>query len=264
MNSISTFGLHTVESSGQSRRAMNSQTEQQNVAKTNAVLTGDNIERQVVEISQEALAKFQVYTAKQKADDAGSEHLRTAEGAKVGQSGRLSEELQTGQSDPAVIDIEKLITEHYRESDKALAYRLAVQDQMNKTYASFLDQLTEEHPDLQGAFFGFSVNKDGTLFVTQTDGLNREQINRLEKALSDSEGMVTLANQLADAQIAEFNSRPGIKPDVTLNRDTYGQTIDMGLELLTRHQASFAPRDGDAGGIRKKAMYSTWDNQLYK
>ncbi|WP_224557402.1 hypothetical protein [Pectobacterium versatile] len=264
MNSISTFGSHTVEYSGQNSRTVNNQTEQPNVAKSKAVLTGDNIERQVVEISQEALTKFQEYTAKQKVSDMVSEQLRTAEGARVGQADRLSGEEQTSQAESVAINIEKFIAEHYRESDKALAHRLAIQDQMNKTYVSFLDQLAEEHPDLQGAFFGFSVNKDGTLFVTQTDGLNREQINRLEKALNDSEGMVTLANQLADAQIAEFNIRPGLKPNVTLNRDSYGQTIDMGLEFFTRHQASFAPRDGDAGGIRQKAMYSTWDNQLYK
>ena len=264
MNSISTFGSYAVADSGQSRLAMNSQTEQKNVAKTNAVLTGDNIERQVVEISQEALAKFQAYTAKQKMDDAGSEHLRTAEGAKVGQFGRLSEEEQTGQSKPAAIDIDKYIVERYGEYFEALDYRLAVQDQMDKMYVSFLDQLAEEHPDLQGEFFGFSVNKDGTLFVTQTNGLNREQINRLEKALNDSEGMVTLANQLADAQIAEFNTDSGPKPKVTLNRDTYVQLIDMGLELFSRYQISIAPRDEIDEGIHKKAMYNTWNNQLYK
>ncbi|WP_113628006.1 hypothetical protein [Pectobacterium peruviense] len=265
MDSISTFGPHTVAHSGQSNLAMNSQTQQQNVVNNKAVLTGETSERQVVEISPEALSKFQAEVAKQKLDGATPEPLRTTEGASVVQPSE--EELaRRSQLASADINIEEYIAGHHRirESDEAILHRIAVQDQMNKTYVSFLDQLAEEHPDLQGAFFGFSVNKDGTLFVTQADGLNREQINRLEKALNDSEGMVTLANQLADAQIAEFNSRLGLKPNVTLNRDTYGQTIDMGLEFLTRYLSSFATHDGDAGGIHKKAMDSTWDSQLYK
>ncbi|MBN3195707.1 MULTISPECIES: hypothetical protein [Pectobacterium] len=265
MDSISTLGSYAATLSGQSSLALNNNAEQQNVTNNKVVLTEKNIERQVVEISPEALAKFQAEVAKPKLDGATPEQLRTTAGASVVQPSEeeLARRRQLASAD---INIEEYIAGHHRirESDEAILHRIAVQDQMEKTYLSFLEQLADEHPDLQGAFFGFSVNKDGTLFVTQTDGLNREQINRLEKALNDSEGMVTLANQLADAQIAEFNSRLGLKPNVTLNRDTYGQTIDMGLEFFTKHMSSLATRDGDAGGIHKKAMDSTWDSQLYK
>ncbi|KHT33256.1 hypothetical protein [Pectobacterium carotovorum] len=259
MNSISTFGSYAVADSGQSRLAMNSQTEQKNVAKTNAVLTGDNIERQVVEISQEALAKFQAYTAKQKMDDAGSEHLRTAEGAKVGQFGRLSEEEQTGLMEAMAADS---LAEYLRVANETWGNLSAVTKQMDQTYSSFLDQLAEDHPDLKGAFFGFSVNKDGTLFVTQSEGLDREQIDRLEKALNGSDALVSLANDLADAQIAVFNAQRGFNTQQTLNRDNYGQTIDMGIDILTRHLARSAPRDGSASEIHQRNWDSNWYNQL--
>ncbi|GKV82039.1 MULTISPECIES: hypothetical protein [Pectobacterium] len=259
MNSISTFGSITVAYSGQNSRTVNNQTEQPNVAKSKAVLTGDNIERQVVEISQEALTKFQEYTAKQKADNAGSEQLRTAEGARVGQSGRLSEEEQTGLMEAMAADS---LAEYLRVANETWGNLSAVTKQMDQTYSSFLDQLAEDHPDLKGAFFGFSVNKDGTLFVTQSEGLDREQIDRLEKALNGSDALVSLANDLADAQIAVFNAQRGFNTQQTLNRDNYGQTIDMGIDILTRHLARSAPRDGSASEIHQRNWDSNWYNQL--
>ncbi|MFJ5472231.1 hypothetical protein [Pectobacterium carotovorum] len=259
MNSISTFGSHTVEYSGQNSRALNNQTEQPNVAKSKAVLTGDNIERQVVEISQEALTKFQEYTAKQKVGDTVSEQLRTAEGAKAGQSSRLSEEEQTRLMESMLASS---LDEYLGVLDEVSGNLSSVTKQIDQIYSSFLDQLAEDHPDLKDAFFGFSVNKDGTLSVTQSAELNREQINRLEKALNDSDELVALANDLADAQIAVFNTIRGENPQKTLNRDNYAQTIDMGIDLLTRHLARSAPRDGSASEIHQRNWDSNWYNQL--
>ncbi|MFW5408162.1 hypothetical protein B7L51_005970 [Pectobacterium brasiliense] len=259
MNSISTFVSNMVADSGQGSRARNSQTEQQNVANSKTVFTGKRIERQVVEISQEALTKFQEYTAKQKVGDTASEQPRTAEGARVGQPGYISEEDQTRLMEAMLASS---LEEYLGVLDEVSGNLSSVTKQIDQIYSAFLDQLAEDHPDLKGAFFGFSVNKDGTLSVTQSGDLNREQVNRLEKVLNGSDELVALANDLVDAQIAVFNTIRGANPEKTLNRDNYSQTIDMGIDLLTRHLARSAPRDGSASEVHKRNWDSNWYNQL--
>ncbi|GKW26259.1 hypothetical protein R0L47_15910 [Pectobacterium polonicum] len=262
MNSISTFGSHTVAYSGQRNLAVNSQTEKQNVASNNGALTRETIGRQVVEISPEALAKFQAYAAKQKLDDTTSEQLRTAEGARVSQPGPLSEEEQAWRVEAMASGSAKIYAAYLKKIDDAWGNLSPLTKQMDQTYASFLDQLAEDHPDLKDAFFGFSVNKDGTLFVTQAEGLDSEQIDRLEKALNGSDELVALANDLADAQIEVFNAHDGFNTQKTLSRDNYGETIDMGVDILTRHLARSAPRDGTAAAIHQRNWDSNWYNQI--
>lgn len=259
MNSISTFVSNMVADSGQGSRARNSHTEKENVANSKTVFTGERIERQVVEISQEALTKFQEYTAKQKVGDTASEQPRTTEGARVGQPDYISEEDQTRLMEAMLASS---LDEYLGVLDEVSGNLSSVTKQIDQVYSSFLDQLAEDHPDLKGAFFGFSVNKDGTLSVTQSGDLNREQVNRLEKVLNGSDELVALANDLVDAQIAVFNTIRGANPEKTLNRDNYAQTIDMGIDLLTRHLARSAPRDASASEIHKRNWDSNWYNQL--
>ncbi|MBQ4797400.1 hypothetical protein F9U41_25640, partial [Pectobacterium versatile] len=63
---------------------------------------------------------------------------------------------------------------------------------------SFLEQLGKNNPDLKGATFGFSVSKYDRIVVTGAQGLNQEQIQRLERALNSSRELVDQANNLAD------------------------------------------------------------------
>ncbi|MFT8211187.1 MAG: hypothetical protein ACMZI0_12615 [Symbiopectobacterium sp.] len=188
--------------------------------------------------------------------------LRTAEGSAAAQLGPVSEEGQARQTQALETDKKNSLTEYLRVSDEAWTNLSAVTQQIDQTYSSFLEQLAEDNPDLKGAFFGFSVNKDGTLFVSYSEDLNKEQIDRLNKALNDDEGLVALANDLADAQIAVFNAHDGFNKQKALNRDNYGQSIDMGIDILTRHLARSAPHDGSASSIHQSNWNSNWYNQI--
>lgn len=262
MDSISTVGSYPVNAAGQSGLTINSQTQQQNTESRYAEGMGDPIVLQTVKISQEAYAKFQAFTEKQAADYAASLPQRTAEGATVVQPGPISEEEQTRRTEAMEADKNKFFADDVKKSNLAWAQLSTVTKHIDSTFSSFIDQLAQDNPDLAGVIFGFSVNKDGTLFVTQSEGLNREQINRLEKALNDSDELVSAANDLADAQIAVFDATHGFNTEKTLNRDNYGQTIDMGIDILTRFLARSAPHDESAGDIHLRNWNSNWYNQL--
>lgn len=258
IDSIATSGLHSVTYSGQSGRTVNSQPEQQNSEESYSVSAGEKSALQTVHISQEALAKFQAYAA----EGAASTWQRSAEGAAVAQPGSVSEEEQAEREALIAADQEKMQVEFTRRLNEVWGNLSAVTDYIDRTYASFLEQLAEDNPDLKDAFFGFSVNKDGTLFVTQAEDLDKEQISRLNKALNNDDRLVKLANALANAQIAVFDFHHGFNTQKTLNRDNYGQAIDMGIDILTRHLARFSPRDGSASEIHQRNWDSNWLNQL--
>ncbi|MCW2475796.1 MULTISPECIES: hypothetical protein [unclassified Symbiopectobacterium] len=262
IDSIATSGLHSVTYSGQNSRTVNSQPEQQNIEDRHSVSAGEKSDLQTVHISQEALTKFQAYAEQQKADGAASTWQRTAEGAAVAQQGPVSEAEQTAREALIAASHEEMRVEHAKMSYQVWGNLSAVTDEIDQTYSSFLDQLAEDNPDLKDAYFGFSVNKDGTLFVTQAEGLNKEQIERLNKALNDDDGLVKLANDLANAQIAVFDFERGFNTQKTFNRDNYGQTIDMGVDLLTRYLARSAPHDESASDIHQRNWDSNWLNQL--
>lgn len=262
MNTISTLGTYAVDYSGQREREISGQSEPQNIETGDVVSITEKSVIQTVDISQEALAKFQAYTEEQKADDTASHPLRTAEGAAVVQRGPMSEEEQAALIEASATVRDKFITEYLTELDKVWTHLSTVTKQIDQTFSSFLDQLAKDHPDLKDVFFGFSVNKDGTLFVTQADGLNKEQMTRLNQALNDDDDLVSQANELADAQIAAFEVHDGFNTKKTFNRDNYAQTIDMGIDLLTRYLARSAPHDETAVKIHQRNWNTNWYNQL--
>lgn len=174
----------------------------------------------------------------------------------------MSEEEQAEREVLIAANQEKREVEYITKLKEVWGNLSAVTDDIDQFYPSFLEQLAEDNPDLKDAFFGFSVNKDGTLFVTQANDLDKEQISRLNKALNNDDRLVKLANELANAQIEVFDFHDGFNTRKTLNRYNYGQTIDMGLDILTRHLARYAPRDGSASEIHKQNWDSYWLNQL--
>ncbi|WP_107760642.1 hypothetical protein [Dickeya sp. Secpp 1600] len=257
MNSIPTFGSYTVADpqSGQSWRVTHSTAEQQ-VDNSGAVADEVKIERQDVNISAEALSKYQAYIEARKSGDATSNQVTISEGIALQVPDALSEEEYAKLMTPTDTWAERMKT-----VDQATLNLRSASAQIEPTYMSFLEQLGKDNPDLKGATFGFSVSKYNRLVVTGAQGLNLEQIQRLEQALNSSRELVDQANKLADAQIALFEAE---SPNaiISFNRDNYAQTIDIGTELLTRNRARYAPRDGSANDVHQKNWDNNWRQQL--
>lgn len=257
MTTIPTFGSYTVAdpNTEQSWRVTPSTAEQQ--GDNNGAVAGEvKIDRQDVNISAEALGKYQAYIEARKAGDATSTQLTISEGTAIDVPDALSEE-----------ELAKLMkptdtwTERMKIVDQETLNLRSVSSQIESTYMSFLEQLGKDNPDLKGATFGFSVSKYNRIVVTGAEGLSQEQIQRLERALNSSRELVDQANKLADTQIALFEAESP-HAVIAFNRDNYAQTIDIGAELLTRNRARYAARDGSANDVHQKNWDNNWRQQL--
>ncbi|MGM3190996.1 hypothetical protein ACS25B_08715 [Dickeya dadantii subsp. dieffenbachiae] len=260
MNNIPTIGSYTVTDpqSGQSWRVTHSTAEQQaDVDNSGAVADEVKIERQDVNISAEALSKYQAYIEARKSGDATANQVTVSEGVALQVPAALSEEVLANLMNSA----DTLWVERMKRVDQETLNLRSVSSQIESTYMSFLEQLGKDNPDLKGATFGFSVSKYNRLVVTGAQGLNQEQIQRLERALNSSRELVDQANKLADTQIALFEAESP-HAVIAFNRDNYAQTIDIGAELLTRNRARYAARDGSANDVHQKNWDNNWRQQL--
>lgn len=223
-------------------------------------------ERTRVQISQEALEKFQAYTEAAKTGSTPSNKVSLSEGVKLHNPDALSEQDQQAliaslHRDPIAVAQEALATQ--AQAMKTANLQLsAVSTTIEQTYTSLLKTITSAHPDLKGAAFGFSVDEAGALVLTNADTLSADQKDRLLGALNGSDELVKQANDLADAQIALFEvERLSLGRD--FNRANYSQTIDIGAELLARVAARDAPRDSSGGGLHQLNMANNWRQQLW-
>lgn len=219
-----------------------------------------------VEISQAALEKLQAYTEAAKTGSTLSSKVSLSEGAKFQPPGALSEQDQQAliaslHRDPVAVAQEALATQ--AQAMKTANLQLsAVSTTIEQTYTSLLKTITRDHPDLKDASFGFSVDEAGALVLTNADTLSADQKDRLLGALNASDELVRQANELADAQIALFETeRLSLGRD--FNRANYSQTIDIGAELLARVAARAAPRDSSGGELHKLNMANNWRQQLW-
>ncbi|RNM25027.1 hypothetical protein EFS38_07290 [Dickeya undicola] len=230
--------------------------QQADVDNSGVVADEVKIERQDVNISAEALSKYQAYIEARKSGDTTANQVTVSEGVALQVPDALSEEEYAKLMTPTDTWAERMKT-----VDQATLNLRSAAAQIEPTYMSFLEQLGKDNPDLKGATFGFSVSKYNRIVVTGAQGLNQEQIQRLEQALNSSRELVDQANKLADAQIALFEAE---SPDakIAFNRDNYAQTIDIGAELLTRNRARNAPRDGSANDVHQKNWDNNWRQQL--
>lgn len=219
-------------------------------------------ERTRVQISQEALDKFQAYTETAKPGNTPS----LSEGVKFHTPGALSEQDQQALSaslrqDPAAVARQALETQA-QAMKKANLQLSAISSTIEQTYTRLLETITSTQPDLKGADFGFSVDTTGALVLTNAETLSADQKDRLLGALNGSDDLVKQANDLADAQIALFEvERLSLGRD--FNRANYAQTIDIGAELLARVAARDAPRDSSGGGLHQLNMANNWRQQLW-
>ncbi|MEI7188712.1 hypothetical protein [Dickeya dianthicola] len=241
MNSIPAFGSLPIadpDSKLNWRTTQNTSGQQQTddgIAATSEV----KVERQAVAISAEAFNKY--YTEIQAGDRASKPLVITAE------------EMHA--------NFMELLAEKLKKMDEASNALHTISEQIDQTYQSFMDKLVKDNPDLKEASFGFSVNQYGRLVVTQTQGLNQEQVTRLEQALNSSRELVEQANKLANAQIAVFDAED-FDLGVSFNRDNYAQTIDIGAEILTRNLARVAPHDDSGMEIHQRSWDNNWRQQL--
>lgn len=219
-------------------------------------------ERTRVQISQEALEKFQAYTEAAKTGNTPS----LSEGVKFHTPGALSEQDQQALSaslrqDPAAVAIQALETQ--AQAMKTANLQLsAISSKIEQTYTRLLETITSTQPDLKGADFGFSVDATGALVLTNAETLSADQKDRLLGALNGSDELVKQANDLADAQIALFEvERLSLGKD--FNRANYAQTIDIGAELLARVAARNAPRDSSGGGLHQLNLANNWRQQVW-
>ena len=215
-----------------------------------------------MQISQEALDKFQAYTETAKPGNTPS----LSEGVKFHTPGALSEQDQQALSaslrqDPAAVAKQALETQ--AQAMKTANLQLsAISSTIEHTYTRLLETITSTQPDLKGADFGFSVDTTGALVLTNAETLSADQKDRLLGALNGSDELVKQANDLADAQIALFEvERLSLGRD--FNRANYAQTIDIGAELLARVAARDAPRDSSGGGLHQLNMANNWRQQLW-
>lgn len=228
--------------------------------------SGGLAERTRVQISQEALEKFQAYAEAAKTGSTPSSKVSLSEGVKFHTPGALSEQDQQTLSaslrqDSAALAKQALETQ--AQAMKAANLQLsAISSTIEQTYTRLLETITSTHPDLQDADFGFSVDAAGALVLTHADTLSAGQKDRLLGALNGSDALVEQANDLADAQIALFEiERFSLGRD--FNRDNYAQTIDIGAELLARVAARDAPRDSSVGGLHQLNLANNWRQQLW-
>lgn len=194
--------------------------------------SGKLAERTRVQISQEALDKFQAYTEAAKTGSTPS----LSEGVKFHTAEALSAQDQQALSaslrqDSAAVAKQALETQ--AQAMKTANLQLsATSSTIEQTYTRLLETITSTHPDLKGADFGFSVDATGALVLTNAETLSAGQKDRLLGALNGSDELVKQANDLADAQIALFEvERLSLARD--FNRADYAQTIDIGAELLS-------------------------------
>ena len=224
------------------------------------------VERTRLQISQEALDRFQAYAETAKTGSPPSRTLSLSEGVELHAPGALSERDQQAliaslHRDPLAVAKEALETQG--QAMKAANLQLsAISVTIEQTYTGLLETIASAHPDLQGAAFGFSVDVTGALVLTNANELSADQRDRLLQTLNASHDLVKQANDLADAQIALFEvERFSLGRD--FNRSNYAQTIDIGAELLTRVAVRSAPRDGPADGLHQKSLENNWREQLW-
>lgn len=222
--------------------------------------------RNKVQISQEALDKFQAYTETAKTGSTPSSTLILSAGVKLHAPGALSEQDQQTliaslNRSPAAV-AEDALAAQGRAMEAANQRLGALSGKIEQTYTRLLETIASTHPDLKGAAFGFSVDAAGALVLTNASSLSAEQSDRLLQTLNASHDLVKQANDLADAQIALFEvERFSLGRD--FNRANYPQTIDIGAELLARVAARDAPRDGPAAGLHQRNMENNWRQQLW-
>ncbi|UUE09691.1 hypothetical protein NMX13_18950 [Dickeya zeae] len=253
MNSVPIFGSPSIadpDSKLNWRSIQNTpdhQSANADIAATSEVI----VERQIIEISAEAHKKYN--------DELQKMGALTPE--------ELAKQKVLDLKDPDVWNaIQKKDRDEYSKKLDSAAKALAqATSQIYYTYLSFMEKLAIDNPDLKGASFGFSVNKNGTLMVTESEGLTPNQTRRLEKALNSSGELVKQANNLANAQIADFDIENEGASALIFNRDNYAQTIDIGKAIQTRHLASitsFDFHDQSTIEIYRKSWDYDWRQQL--
>ncbi|QDX28665.1 hypothetical protein [Dickeya poaceiphila] len=242
MNTIPTFGSLSIADphSKLNLRATQTPSGQQQADDSGVAATSEvKVERQAVTISIEAFSQYR------------DEMLATNLVSKP--VVLTAEEMHTS--------FMELLAEKFKKMDEASSALHAISQKIDQTYQSFMDNLVKDNPDLKEASFGFTVSQYGRLLVTKTQGLNQEQVTRLEQALNSSRELVEQANKLANAQIAVFDAED-FDLGVSFNRDNYAQTIDIGAEIMTRNLARVTPHDDSGREIHQRSWDNNWRQQL--
>lgn len=261
MTSISTLGSYTIADaqSDQTWRVSRNQTGLQNSTDDPSATSTPTIQRASVSLSQEGLARLQAFADAQKAGSASTH--RVSAGTPILDPNALTDAEHTALMESLAPKSPQARLDGYLQSLEVQSSNLrSAYQQMDSTFSSFLNKLGNDHADLKGVSFGFTVTADKKLVVTQADGLDSEQLRRLETALNGSKDLVEQANQLADAQIAMFAAYGASSID--FSRDTYAKTIDLGAELMARHNVSGYERARAPIELARENMRLNWLQQV--
>ncbi|MGE8497918.1 MAG: hypothetical protein ACN6O6_10460 [Pseudomonas sp.] len=201
-----------------------------------------------VHISQEAFAKYQDYTESLQAAGANNSKLAISAGVPIHDPNALGEEeskalLDSLHEDPTT-RMYREISERFQTIDKATVELRTASEKLEQTYDSLMARISHHHPNIANKPFGFSVSAEGRIVLQNTDSLNAEQIDYLDKALNGSNALVQQANDVANAHIALTDAEWWNK-GIILNRENYANTIDLGADLSYRRASKALTRGTD-------------------
>ena len=155
----------------------------------------------------------------------------------------------------------KITTSNERSPDmKAI---MAIGKEMTNTYASlrgawndFRQSLTQTAPDLASKDFGFTVDKNGSLMVTEnSDKLDLRQKEQLSSLMNQSSSLKSSANRYAQLAIDSTNAWGISKSNIfnvrRLDMENFHNTLDLGLMINKENYR-------EPGALSKY----TWEGQM--
>lgn len=218
-----------------------------------------------VHISQEAFDKYQDYSESLQAASANSSKLAVSAGVPIHDPNALSAAeskalLDSLNEDPTT-KMYREIAERFQSIDSATSELRVTSQALEQTYDSLMERVQQHRPDLTDKSFGFSVSAEGRIVLQNSDELNAEQVDYLDKVLNGSSALVKQANDVANAHIALTQAEWWNK-GLVLDRDNYARTIDLGADLSYRRAAKAIPRGTDYIPTTPVRVENYWRQQL--
>lgn len=218
-----------------------------------------------VHISQEAFDKYRDYTESLQVAGANSRTLAISAGVRIHDPNALSEE-----ESKALVDrlnetprarMQREMDERFQAIDNETIRLHTSTEALEQTYNSVMARIGQQRPDLANKPFGFSVNVQGEIVLQNTQGLNAEQVDYLGQALNGEKALVKQAVDVANAHISLTEAESWNK-GITLNRENYAKTIDLGADLSYRREAKALPRGTDYIPSAPVRVENYWRQQL--
>lgn len=225
------------------------------------------IETSNVRISEEAFDKIRIerQLAAIENRQTGTDTLNLSAGLKINNPNILSEEESKALLDSLIEDpmskTLREIGERLQVVDNVTVELQVASEALEQTYSSLMKGIQQDRPDLANKDFGFSIDTEGAIVLRNTDSLNAEQIGYLEHALNNSSTLLKQAADVANAHVALSEAEWWHK-SVTLNRENYAKTIDLGADLSYRRAAKALPRGTDYIPATPINVQDYWRNQL--